>query len=79
MRKLTDDETNALDLFAWENGRRWKQALRDEWVRACANLPEMLSGVPYRSTLQQLRNDPGFGTRGLASFRLPAGYTFKQR
>lgn len=76
------DELQALQAFASNHGRRWKQALRDEWMRACSRLPETIlkwsetpeefdaEQIAYRGPLQRLRNDPDFGTRGLAKFRL---------
>ncbi len=82
LRSLLDGPTikaeyqRALQMFAWEHGRQWKQALRDAWMRACADLPETLSGEPYRQPLQHLRSI--LGTSGLAKYRLPAGFTFKQ-
>jgi hypothetical protein len=34
---LTQAEEGALQLFAREHGRQWKQALRDEWMRERTN------------------------------------------
>lgn len=67
----------ALHHFAFEHGRTWKQALRDEWMRACSSLPEMFGAIEYRGVLQRLRNRPYFGTEGLIKFRLPLGFKFK--
>ena len=77
--KLTGDQRNSLHLFAWLNGRRWKQALRDEWMRACSGVPLESDGIQIRATLQGLRNSANFGTRGLAAYRLPMGFAFKGR
>lgn len=70
-------EKMALREFARREGRRWKSALRDHWMRACADLPEYINpyddphtGLEYRSALQRLRNAPDFGPRGLARLRL---------
>ena len=59
-RKPTQEQVEALRSFARANGRLWKQALRDAWMRA---------GEP--GPLQALRNS--HGPSWLASFRLPAG------
>ena len=77
--EMSYDQREAILWFAWEHGRRWKEALRDEWMRACARLPARVAGFEYRSSLQQLRNDPRFGTSGLAKFRLPRDFKFDTR
>lgn len=77
---MTSAEEGALLRFAYENGRRWKQALRDEWMRACSGIPmETTSNLEYRGALQRLRNDPDFGPRGLAAYRLTARFKFKPK
>lgn len=60
MKTLTAKETAALVAYAKIHGRTWKQSLRDAWMTASE------PGI-----LQQLRNDTGFGPRGLIEFRLP--------
>ena len=74
-------EQQALHWYARENGRCWKQALRDEWMRACSQVLMEVDGgrLPLRQLLQQLRNSPRFGPRGLVTYRLPAGFVFKAR
>lgn len=75
-------EIVALHRFVWEHGRCWKRALREEWRRGCARLPELVDGSPYRAVIQRLRDRPGFGSqRGAAApshalddFRLPEGF-----
>ena len=63
---MTPEQEAALIAFARHNGRYWKQKLSDAWYEACANVRE-----EWQSYLQQLRNDPSFGPRGLARYRLP--------
>ncbi len=57
---------DVLNMFAWLHGRRWKQALRDTWMRACADQPE-----EWRGALQRLRNDLAFGPSGLLKYKVP--------
>jgi hypothetical protein len=59
LRALTADEHAALAAYAATHGRAWKQELRWAWMAASE------PGI-----LQQLRNDPGFGPKGLIAYRL---------
>lgn len=79
--KLSDAEQQALQWYAWENGRRWKQALRDDWMRACSRVLMEVDGgrLPLRQLLQGLRNSDRFGPAGLVRYRLPDGFVFKAR
>jgi hypothetical protein len=57
---LTQAQIAVLQDFARANGRNWKSALRDLWMRAAAG-----------PTLHDLRNT--HGPSWLANFRLPKG------
>ena len=59
-RDLTPEELQALQAYAAEHGRYWKQALRDDWY-----------GNSGRDTgvLRQIRNT--FGPSWLITFTLP--------
>lgn len=59
---MTTEERNALETYAAIHGRNWKSQLRDDWMNGRAS-----------ETLQQLRNSPDFGPKGLADFRLSTG------
>jgi hypothetical protein len=65
MEALSRSDRLALDRFARAHGRAWKQALREEWERACTRVtdPE-LAGA-----LLRLRTAERFGARGLARYR----------
>lgn len=56
---LTTVQLECLQDFARANGRQWKAALRDCWMRSTAS-----------PTLHQLRNT--HGPSWLATFRLPS-------
>ena len=71
-RGVTAAEHAVLRSFARSNGHFWKAALGDTWSRACADISWDTPSCPdYRCTLQRLRNDPDWGSRGLAAYRLP--------
>jgi hypothetical protein len=55
---LTADEHAALRAYAQLHGRTWKASLREAWMTASE------PGI-----LQQLRNTPRFGPRGLNRYR----------
>lgn len=62
---LTPEQATALRTFAAENGRTWKQTLRDAWT--AGTLYQRIE--PHHvAALQQVRNT--IGTRGLAKVRL---------
>jgi hypothetical protein len=51
VNKLTEPQRQAVLSYAHEQGRNWKQSLRDDWARADARL----NGEPSPE-LQQVRN-----------------------
>ena len=58
----------ALKSYADEHGRRWKEALREDWMKARTDRGPYW---PDRGRLLHcLRNNPDFGPRGLDRFRL---------
>jgi hypothetical protein len=57
--ELTETEVTALRQYATTHGRRWKDALRTEWMNASAIQP-----------LHKLRNT--HGPSWLITFKLPA-------
>jgi hypothetical protein len=59
IRELTAEEISALVAYAKVHGAHWKSALQTAWMNASE------PGI-----LQQLRNDAGFGPRGLLAFRV---------
>jgi hypothetical protein len=67
--RITADELAALQSYAAEYGRKWKSALELDWYNArlssCRDMPNR------GSILHGLRNNPGFGPRGLVNFRFP--------
>lgn len=52
--RLTEDQRKAVLAYAEEKGRCWKQALRDEWMRADPRI-----GGESSAELQQVRNTLG--------------------
>ena len=58
----------ALESYAYEHGRDWKEDLRDDWMKART---ERARSWPARGNiLHALRNSPDFGPTGLDKFRL---------
>lgn len=62
---LTPEQLRALQLYAAENGRLWKHALRIDWELSSAHVKG-----EFTAELQQVRNI--FGPKWLARFKLPA-------
>ncbi len=54
MKPLTNAERLAVLAYAREKGRRWKQALREDWMRADPRI-----GGESSPELQQIRNTLG--------------------
>ncbi len=66
-QKLTDEQMDALQQFAYRNGRTWKSQLNRAWMTGCYS--EYEGGSQYASALQQVRNE--FGPTWLTNFKLP--------
>lgn len=64
IRALQPHEREALQSYAAEHGRKWKEALRLDWynARAIGDRGAILHG---------LRNDPRWGHEGLDAYMLP--------
>jgi hypothetical protein len=72
-RAITEGTLNEIDIaaltsYAAEHGRKWKEALREDWMKARAE-PGRYWADRGR-VLHRLRNNPDFGPRGLEKFRL---------
>jgi hypothetical protein len=63
-----DIDLAALADYATENGRDWKQDLRDDWMKARTRNGRYWVG--RGNILHALRNSPDFGPTGLDKFRL---------
>lgn len=61
LEDLDKDQADALLIFATDNGRYWKQALREAWMTG------NYSGFAGSGFLQQIRNN--YGPEWLVKFR----------
>lgn len=63
---MTDEQARALNHFAKQAGRTWKEQLRNAWMKSL--YPHYCLATAH--ILQGLRNSPDFGPKGLAKYKI---------